>query len=178
VEDTGVKTGCDKSEEPTLVHNLEHDLVHEATPEAQRQANMDGEGFLANILQSRSTNSRAYNVAIHNDGSATAQIGGERLAFPPGTIDTAMLRRLLNAIGDVSKIPTETRMKSASFGTRTQIEYGAKTSGDLQSLPKRTSETDSVQMRAFQELREFVQAVLSQLKIGARVVVAASAIGG
>ena len=104
-------------------------------------------------------------------------MGGERLAFPPGTIDTATLRRLLNTIGDVSKIPTETRMKSASFGTRTQIEYGAKTSGDLQSVPQRTSDTDSLQMQASQDLSNFVQAILSQLKIGAKPVVAASAIG-
>ena len=172
-----MKTGCDKSEECALVHDLENDLAHEATPEAQRQTNMVGEGFLANILQSRSTNSRAYNVAIHNDGSATGQMGGERLAFPPGTIDTATLRRLLNTIGDVSKIPTETRMKSASFGTRTQIEYGAKTSGDLQSVPQQTCDTDSIQMRASQELSNFVQAILSQLKIGAKPVVAESAIG-
>jgi hypothetical protein len=115
--------------------------------------------------------------AIHNDGSAIAQIGGDRLAFPSGTIDTTTLRRLLNAIGNVSRIPTETRMKSASFGTRTQIEYAAKTSGDLQSVPQRTSDTDSEQMQASRELRKFVQAVLSQLKIGTRVVVVASAIG-
>ena len=172
-----MKTECSKSEERTLVHDLEHDLVHEATSEAQGQTNMDGEGFLAKILQSRSTNSRAYNVVIHNDGSAIAQIGGERLPFPHGTIDTATLRRLLGTIGDVSKIRTETRMKSASFGTRTQIEYAAKTSGDLQSVPQQTCDTDSIQMRASQELSNFVQAILSQLKIGARTVVAASAIG-
>lgn len=173
-----VKSGYDKSEERALVHDPEDDLVHEATPEVQQQTNMSGEGFLANILQSRSTNSLAYNLAIHNDGSATAQIGGERLAFPHGTIDTATLRRLLNTIGDVSKIQTETRMKSASFGTHTQIQYAAKTSGDLQSVPQRTFNTDSVQMQASQELSKFVQAILTQLKIGARVVVAASANGG
>lgn len=71
-----MRTGCDKSEECALVHDLENDLAHEATPEAQRQTNMVGEGFLANILQSRSTNSRAYNVAIHNDG--------KRPEFPSG----------------------------------------------------------------------------------------------
>ncbi len=172
-----MKIECDKSKEPALVHDLEHDPVHEATPEVQQQTSMGAEGCLANILQSRSTNSRAYNLAIYNNGSAIAQIGGERLAFPSGTIDTTTLRRLLNAIGDVSQIPTEARMKSASFGTRTQIEYAAKTSGDLQSVPQQTFETDSAQMRASQELRKFVEAVLSQLKIGARVVVAASGIG-
>jgi hypothetical protein len=32
--------------------------------------------ILATIIQSRSTNTRAYKVVIHNDGSATAEISG------------------------------------------------------------------------------------------------------
>jgi len=56
------------------------------------------EGNLATIIESGSTNTPAYKVVIHKDGSATAEIGGwgamshfriERSQhFPPGTIDT------------------------------------------------------------------------------------------
>jgi hypothetical protein len=136
------------------------------------------EGDLATIIQSRSTNTRGYKVVIHTDGSATAEIDGGSPAspvepspsqqFPPGTIDTKTLQRLLTEIGDVSKIPTGGCAKSVSFGTRTQIMYAGKTSGDLQCIRRQASGGDQAPLQAFEDLGRFVQAALSQLKINAR----------
>jgi hypothetical protein len=137
------------------------------------------EADLATIIQSRSTNTRAYKVVIHNDGSATAEISdGAGLAFrpepprtqafPPGTIDTKTLRRLLTEVGDVSKIPTGGCAKSVSFGTRTQIMSADKTSGDLQCIRQQESGGDLVALQASESLGRFVQTTLSQLKINAR----------
>ena len=128
------------------------------------------EGNLATIIQSRSTNTRVYKVVIRNDGSATAEISGGSLAFrsepprsqqfPPGTIDTKTLQRLLTEIGDVSKFP-----KSVSFGTRTQITYAGKTSGDLQCVRRQAPGGDQGPLQASEDLGRFVQTTLSQLKI-------------
>jgi len=131
------------------------------------------EGNLATIVKSRSTNTRGYELAIHDDGSATAEISGATTAlrfdpprsqqFPPGTIDTKTLRRLLAEIGDVSKIPTGGCAKSVSFGTRTQITYAGKTSGDLQSI--QTSCDDKALLDASEKLAGFVREVLKKLEI-------------
>jgi hypothetical protein len=127
---------------------------------------------LATIVQSRSTNSRGYKVVIHNDGSATAEIDAFRMEpprsqeFPPGTIDTKTLRRLLTEIGDVSRIPIGNCAKSVSFGTRTQIAYAGKTSGDLQCLRPQASEGDQTPRQAWEELGRFVRTTLGQLKLG------------
>jgi hypothetical protein len=136
------------------------------------------EGILATITQSRSTNTRGYKVVIRNDGSATAEIGGASFAlptepsrsqqFPPGTIDTNMLRRLLTEIGDVSRIPTGSCAKSVSFGTRTQINYASKTSGDLQCIRQQASGVDQAPLQASEALGRFVQKTLGQLKINDR----------
>jgi hypothetical protein len=126
---------------------------------------------LATIVQSRSTNSRGYKVVIHNDGSATAEIDAFRMGpprsqeFPPGTIDTKTLRRLLIEVGDVSRIPIGNCAKSVSFGTRTQIAYAGKTSGDLQCLRPQASEGDQTPRQAWEELGRFVRTTLGQLKI-------------
>jgi hypothetical protein len=132
-------------------------------------------GILATITQSRSTNTLGYEVVIHNDGSASAKIGGTSFAhpsrsqeFPPGTIDTDTLRNLLTYVGDVSKIPTADCPKSASFGTRTQITYESKTSGDLQCIRKQASDGDKATMQASEYLGAFVQTTLGQLKINDR----------
>jgi hypothetical protein len=154
------------------------------TPEGQSTAapgqemKQGVEGNLATIVQSRSTNTRGYELVIHNDGSATAEISGATVAlrldpprsqpFPPGTIDTKTLRRLLVEIGDVSKIPTGGCAKSASFGTRTQITYAGKTSGDLQCIRRQASDGDQASLQASQDLSTFVQTILSQLKINDR----------
>jgi hypothetical protein len=135
-------------------------------------------GILATITQSRSTNTLGYRILIYNDGSATAEIAGassalrtepsRSQAFPPGAIDTKTLRRLLAEIGDVSKIPTEGCAKSASFGTRTQITYASKTSGDLQCIRPQASDGDQAPQQASGDLGRFVKTTLGQLKINDR----------
>ena len=150
---------------------------HQATATAE-QERQDVEGILATITQSRSTNTRGYKFVIHNDGSATAEIGGAGFAlpndpsrsqqFPPGAIDTKTLRRLLTEIGDVSKIPTGGCAKSVSFGTRTQITYAGKTSGDLQCIRLQASEVDQAPLQASEALGRLVQKALGQLKINDR----------
>jgi hypothetical protein len=88
-----------------------------------------------------------------------------RREFPPGTIDTRKLRRLLTEVVDVSRIPTGGCAKSASFGTRTQIAYAGKTSGDLQCIRQQASGGDQALLQASEDLGRFVQTTLSQLKI-------------
>jgi hypothetical protein len=112
---------------------------------------------------------------IHHDGSATAEISGatslrksepERSQqFHPGTINTKILRHLLAEVGDVSKIETGACPKSVSLGTRTQIMYAGKTSGDLQCIRQQKSDGDRAPLKASTELSKFVQTTLSQLKI-------------
>ncbi len=151
---------------------------HQATGTAERENNQNVEGALATITQSRSTNTRGYKVVIRDDGSAIAEIGGASLAlptepstsrqFPPGAIDTKTLRSLLTEVGDVSKIQTGGCAKSVSFGTRTQITYAGKTSGDLQCIRQQASNVDQAPLQAFEALGRFVQTTLSQLKINDR----------
>lgn len=151
---------------------------HQATATAEQEMKQGVEGILATITQSRSTNTRGYKVVIHNDGSATAEIGGASFAprtepsrsqqFPPGAIDTKTLRRLLTEIGDVSRIPTGGCAKSVSFGTRTQITYASKTSGDLQCIRQQASDVDQAPMQASEDLGRFVRTTLGQLKINDR----------
>jgi len=147
------------------------------TPENRQAtvAEQDVEGTLATITQSGSTNTRGYTVVIHNDGSATAEIGSAGVGlrteparsqqFPPGTIDVKTLRRLLTEIGDVSKIPTGGCAKSVSFGTRTQITYASRTSGDLQCIRQPASGVDQALLKASEDLGRFVRTTLGQLKI-------------
>jgi hypothetical protein len=147
----------------------------QAAAGAGQQTKPGDEGDLAIIFQSRSTNTRAYKVEIHNDGSATAEIGGTAFGlrtepprsqqFPPGTIDTKTLRHLLTEVGDVSRIPTGNCAKSVSFGTRTQISYAGRSSGDLQCIRPQTSGSDPALLQASEDLSRFVQATLSRLKI-------------
>jgi hypothetical protein len=149
---------------------------HQATATPEQETG--SKGILATIIQSRSTNTLGYRIAIHDDGSAIAEIGGPISAlrtepsrsqqFPPGAIDTKTLRRLLAQIGDVSKIPTGGCAKSASFGTRTQISYGSKTSGDLQCIRQQAPDADQAPLQACEDLGRFVQKTLAQLKINDR----------
>jgi hypothetical protein len=135
--------------------------------------------ILATISQSGSTNSLGFKVVIRDDGSAAAEIAGTGAAphpepsrsqqFPAGTIDAATLQRLLTEVGDVGKIPTGTCPKSVSFGTRTQITYAGKTSGDLQCIRQpQGGGGDRAPLQASEELGRFVQATLAQLKINTR----------
>jgi hypothetical protein len=151
---------------------------HQATATTEQEMKQGVESILAIITQSGSTNSRGYKVVIHNDGSATAEIGGANFGlrtepsrsqqFPPGTIDTKTLRRLLIEIGDVSRIPTGGCAKSVSFGTRTQITYASKTSGDLQCIRRQASDVDHAPLQASEDLGRFVLTTLGQLKINDR----------
>ena len=137
--------------------------------------------YFATIIQSGSTNSRPYKVFLHSDGSATVQLlEGSSSALHPqaapprpqhvaaGTIDTKTLRQLLEQVADVSKIPVGVCPKSVSFGTRTQIVYAGKTSGDLQCIRAGASSGgDSAKLQAGQALSKFVQETLGRLKINA-----------
>jgi hypothetical protein len=145
---------------------------------AEQEMKQDVEVTLATIIQSGSTNTRGYTVVIHNDGSATAEIGSANVGlrtepaqsqqFPPGTIDTKTLRRLLVEIGDVSKIPAGGCAKPVSFGTRTQITYASKTSGDLKCIRQQASGVDQAPLKASENLGGFVQTTLGRLKINDR----------
>jgi hypothetical protein len=136
-------------------------------------ASRAAEGILATILQSGSTNTRAYKVTIHNDGSAKVEFNDPRSdsqnelaqGFPAGTVDVATLQRLLIDIGDVSRIRTGECAKSTSFGTRTQISYAGKTSGDLQCILHESLGGDQLLLHSSEELGQLVQSVLGQLKI-------------
>jgi len=149
---------------------------HQGTATAEQETGV--KGILATVTQSRSTNTLGYRIVIYDDGSAIAEIGGAISAlrteparsqqFPPGAIDTKTLRRLLTEIGDVSKIPTGGCAKSASFGTRTQITYGSKTSGDLQCIRQQAPDGDQAPLQASEDLGRFVQKTLGQLKINDR----------
>jgi hypothetical protein len=151
---------------------------NQATATAEQETKQGVEGILATITQSRSTNTRGYKVVVRNDGSATAEIGGASFGlrtepsrsqqFPPGTIDTKMLQRLLTEIGDVSRIPTGGCAKSVSFGTRTEITYAGKTSGDLQCIRPQASDADQAPLKTSEDLGRFVQTTLGQLKINER----------
>ena len=148
----------------------------ESKPQESKQGS---EGILATILQSGSTNSRAYKVAIHNDGGASVEFndassdsrGGPLQQFPHGTIDVVTLRRLLTEIGDVSKIQTGGCAKSASFGTRTQIGYAGKTSGDLQCVEQTAPAGDQMLLHESEHLARLVLAILVQLKFDDRLII-------
>jgi hypothetical protein len=142
-----------------------------------QEAQISAEGILATILQSGSTNTRAFQLFIRNDGSATVQFGDAKSdppqaqRLPSGTVDATTLRRLLTEIGDVSRIPTGDCAKSASFGTRTQISYAGKTSGDLQCILHEALGGDQMLLDSSEDLGRFVQSTLSQLKIDNRRVI-------
>jgi hypothetical protein len=155
--------------------------VRQATATVAQETKPGAGGDLATIIQSRSTNTRSYNVVIHNDGSAAVEFNGAGLVssnapaqsqqFPPGTIDTHRLRSLLTQIGDVSRIPIGFCMKSASFGTTTRISFVGKKSGDLQCVQQQASGNDPALLQASQDVAKFVRTTLNQLKIDARRVI-------
>ena len=130
---------------------------------------------VATILQSGSTNARGYGVTIYDDGSATAVLNAAESAlqsspartqqFPAGTIDAGRLQALLTQIGDVSTIPAGRCAKSVSFGTRTQISYQAKISGDLQCI---RGPAQGPLLRTAEELSQLVRDILSRLSVNTR----------
>lgn len=138
----------------------------------------DNPRILVTIVQSRSTNSRGFRVVIYRDGSATATINGAGFvthadepraqSYPAGSVEVNKLGSLLEKIGDVSRIPTGHCAKSVSFGTTTTIMYAGKTSGDLQCLREMSPGGDSSSFGNAQELKQFVQTTLAELKINDR----------
>jgi hypothetical protein len=144
----------------------------------QNEATPDHGDVLATIVQSGSTNTRGYRVLLHADGSATVFAGGPpRLRtsldsapnaneqnFPAGFIDAKALLRLLKEIGDVSRIPTGGCAKSASFGTRTQIIYAGKTSGDLQCIRQPADSSSVPSLEQSQRLAKQVRAILDKVR--------------
>jgi hypothetical protein len=148
-------------------------------PPAQLPAQNSQRGnAVATILQSGSTNARGYVITIYHDGSATAVLDAagnamrssptQLLQFPADTIDASRLQALLEQIGDVSTIPTGSCPKSVSFGTRTQISYKAKTSGDLQCIRAGASGTQEPLLRTSEELGQFVRDTLKRLNVNTR----------
>ena len=147
---------------------------NQAPSTAEHRMTPGAKDYLAIILQSGSTNARAYKLVIHHDGSVMAEISqasslrksqpARSHLFPPATIDTRALGRLLQEIGDVSKIPTGGCAKSDSFGTRTQIVYAGRTSGDLQCIRQQGADGDQVSLQASKDLSKFVQTTLESIK--------------
>jgi hypothetical protein len=152
-------------------------------PEAPSDATTpSAKNVLATILQSGSTNTRGYRVVIRTDGSATVELGSTRgilrvnpgpsapaksQEFPPGFVDAKALHHLLEEIGDVSKIQTGGCAKSVSFGTRTQIVYADKTSGDLQCARLSTS-SSAPSFEQAEDLAKMVREILQKLKVNDR----------
>lgn len=140
----------------------------------EQEAQPDVAGVLATIMQSGCTNTCAYDVAISDDGSATATTIATTHSlvteqkFPAGTIDTATLRDLLTEIRDVSRIPTGICPKPASFATTTRITYAGKTSGDLQCIQQPESGGDQALLHESEQLARLVLTILVQLKLDDR----------
>ncbi|GHO45546.1 hypothetical protein [Ktedonospora formicarum] len=110
---------------------------------------------IATITNSGSTNTPGFTLTIAYDGSGTLTYkpgNNQRFAsyqdkrFPAGTFSASQLSSQLQAIGDVSSIPSGHCMKSASFGTRTTITYEGKTSGDL-SCPNASDTPAHLQLK-------------------------------
>jgi hypothetical protein len=143
---------------------------------ASDQGTKPGGGDLATIIQSGSTNTIGYKLVIHRDGSAAGMDNSSgspraqvvRREYPAGTIATDKLQRLLAAIGDVSKIPIGACMKSASFGTTTEISYAGKVSGNLQCVPHQASGGDEALLQSSEDLAALVRAIQHQLKLDIR----------
>jgi hypothetical protein len=97
---------------------------------------------VASIAVSASTNSAAVDVAIYDDASAerTVRSGSSYgngfsvspQSFPVDSPEGVAFLADLNAIGDVSSIPTSPCAKSVSFGTTATLTAYGTTSGDLE----------------------------------------------
>jgi hypothetical protein len=91
---------------------------------------------------SASTNSAAVDVAIYDDASAERTplpgssygngLSVSPQSFPAGSPEGEAFLADLNAVGDVSSIPTSACAKSVSFGTTATLTAYGTTSGDLE----------------------------------------------
>ncbi len=112
-----LSAGCQKTTQPTV-------------DQTAMQQNLT---TLAILNVSGSTNTVGYSINFYNDGSAIVsfQDGRKQQKFGAATVDSKALTDLLSQIGDVSKIKSETCLKSVSFGVTETISYNNKISGDL-----------------------------------------------
>jgi hypothetical protein len=97
----------------------------------------------AEIHVSRSTNSPAIDVIMFCDSSAERTLessGGNNAVnatpkdYPPGSPEVMAFLADLDAVGDLSTIPTDYCAKSVSFGTTMTVSALGKSSGDLECL--------------------------------------------
>ncbi len=102
-----------------------------------------GHTEVAMVNVTRSTNSPAIDVTVFCDGSADRTLGtpGDDNSldvmpktYAAGSPEVTACLSDLDAVADVSAIPTGQCAKSGSFGTETTITARGKTSGDLQCL--------------------------------------------
>jgi hypothetical protein len=86
----------------------------------------------ASIHQSPSTNVAGFSIDVPRVGDVRVVVGEASRAV---SLDAGLVAKLyadLERAGDLTKLPIEHCMKSASFGSSTTIVYGGNTSGDLQ----------------------------------------------
>jgi hypothetical protein len=105
---------------------------------------------VARIVISASTNTPEADIVVYDDASAEIVLAPSRTANPPAapprsypTCSPEVIAFLtdLAKVGDVSAIATTWCPKSVSFGTRTTISSGGKTSGDVQCLDNPSAST-------------------------------------
>lgn len=89
----------------------------------------------ATILNSGSTNTAGYKITLWSDGTATAQVG--RGAPAPFTISKEAAERFFADVKAARGNGAQLQhcMKSASFGTRTIVQWHGWSSPDLQCPP-------------------------------------------
>jgi hypothetical protein len=83
------------------------------------------------ITQTASTNTKGYVITVSATGTATVETGGltRSVQIPAPLADR--LYADLDRAGDLAALPAGSCMKSASFGTRTEIAYRGARSPDL-----------------------------------------------
>jgi len=83
------------------------------------------------IVNSGSTNTPGYRIAIHPDASVDVRSNGTtvRKALDPAL--AAELRAKIASDGPLSALVSGHCMRSASFGSFTTLSYGGQTTGDL-----------------------------------------------
>jgi hypothetical protein len=111
---------------------------------------------IAEIIETHSTNYAGFDVLVYSDGSATqttvpsrgcgyegsdaADCQSSSSYYPPGTPIVMRFLADLQAVGDLSNIPTASYCgKSTSFGTYTTVSANGKSSGDLQCMVNPTA---------------------------------------
>jgi hypothetical protein len=88
------------------------------------------------IVNSGSTNTAGYHIIVQPDGTATYDVhtSASSASAPKRKLESKVVRPLfrdLSAARSVEKLPTGVCMKSASFGTRTYVQWHGVSSPDL-----------------------------------------------